>query len=307
MEEERRKRDAVKAELQELRESAHEKREHMHEVGDTPVKVAGRSMTKADVFKFAGLIAFLVLVTVVIALAWPSIHALYEEGGLRLVVKDVKDAGPVGVLILLALQFLQVVVAFIPGEITQVAAGMIYGPWWGALIIALGCVASSAFVYQVVHRLGAPFVHAMVPSKYLEKFERLEETGKLNIIVFILFLIPGLPKDVFTYLVPLTSMRLKTFLALATVGRIPGIVVSTYAADGLMDGRFAESIALFGVLAVIALAGVLCSERIMAFFSRHGRHSHDDVDRASEKTTASQDSAIPPTVENAPKEVFHGR
>ena len=64
----------------------------------------------------------------------------------------------------------------------------------------------------------------MVPVQYLEKFRKFEKTGKLNIIVFILFLIPGLPKDVFTYLVPLTDMRMRTFLLLSNVGRIPGIV-----------------------------------------------------------------------------------
>ena len=165
MDNQRRKREAVKAELHELKESAHDKREHLHEKAEQPIKVAGHPMTKADVYKFAGLIAFVVLVLAAIALVWPHVHALFEEGGLDLVIEQVKNAGPAGVLILLLMQFLQVVVAFIPGEITQVAAGMLYGPWWGALIILFGCVISSAFVYTVVHKLGAPFVRAMVPEK----------------------------------------------------------------------------------------------------------------------------------------------
>ena len=54
------------------------------------------------------------------------------------------------------------VVAFIPGEVTQMAAGLLYGPWIGALVILAGCVLSSAFVYVVVKRLGSPFVQKMV-------------------------------------------------------------------------------------------------------------------------------------------------
>ena len=111
---------------------------------------------------------------------------------------------------------------------------MLYGPWVGAAVILVGCMISSAFIFVLVHKLGAPFVQSMVPTNYLEKFRRFEKTGKLNIIVFVLFLIPGLPKDVFTYLVPLTDMNMRTFLLLSNVGRIPGIIVSTYAADGLM-------------------------------------------------------------------------
>lgn len=308
MDNQRRKREAVKAELHELRESAHDKREHLHEKAEQPIKVAGHPMTKADVYKFAGLIVFVVLVLAVIALVWPYIHTLFEEGGLDLVIEQVKNAGPAGVLILLLMQFLQVVVAFIPGEITQVAAGMLYGPWWGALIILFGCVVSSAFVYMVVHKLGAPFVRAMVPEKWLAKFDKLEETGKLNVIVFTLFLIPGLPKDTFTYLVPLTSMPMKEFLLLTTLGRIPGVVVSTYAANGFMEGRVLESVVLFAVLAAIALVGVVFNERIVAFFSRHThRHTAEDTaPAAGEAPTAQGEGAVVTTMDSR-KEADHGR
>ena len=128
MEDRHHKREAVKAELHDLRESAHVKREHLHEEGEEPIKIAGHSMTKADLYKFVGLIVFFVLVVVGIALLWPYVHSLFEEGGLDLVISEVRKAGPIGVLMLLAMQFLQIVVAFIPGEITQVAAGMLYGP-----------------------------------------------------------------------------------------------------------------------------------------------------------------------------------
>lgn len=309
MDNQRRKREAVKAELHELKESAHDKREHLHEKAEQPIKVAGHPMTKADVYKFAGLIAFVVLVLAAIALVWPHVHALFEEGGLDLVIEQVKNAGPAGVLILLLMQFLQVVVAFVPGEITQVAAGMLYGPWWGALIILFGCVISSAFVYTVVHKLGAPFVRAMVPEKWLAKFDKLEKTGKLNVIVFILFLIPGLPKDTFTYLVPLTSMPMKEFLLLTTLGRIPGVVVSTYAANGFMEGRILESVALFAVLAVIALVGVVFNERIVGFFSRHA-HRHaaegEGASASGEGSRAASEGVTAPAMDSR-KEADHGR
>ena len=162
------------------------------------------------------------------------------------------------------------------------AAGLLYGPWIGALVILAGCVLSSAFVYVVVKRLGSPFVQKMVPTKYLDKFRAFEETGKLNIIVFILFLIPGLPKDVFTYLVPLTDMPMRTFLVLSNVGRIPGIVVSTYAAAGLADGRVVESVIIFAVLAAVAIVGILLRDRIMDFFSRHRHKDVDGVDAGKE-------------------------
>lgn len=130
--------------------------------------------------------------------------------GVDRVIERIQDAGAAGVLVLLALQFIQVVVAFIPGEVTQMAAGMLYGPLWGSLLILFGCAISSAFVYELVHRLGAPFVKDLISDQHLKKFQDFEKTERLNIIVFILFLIPGLPKDTFTYIVPLTDMKLSS-------------------------------------------------------------------------------------------------
>ncbi|MDU1880280.1 MAG: FtsW/RodA/SpoVE family cell cycle protein, partial [Eggerthella sp.] len=228
-------------------------KDKLHEKAEQEVEVRGHKMEKADIFKFVGLIAFFAIMVLIVVMLWPYFHELFEPGGFDRIINDVRGAGPVGFLILLGLQFLQIVVAFIPGEVVQIAAGLLYGPWIGALVILAGCVISSAFIFALVRKLGAPFVQSMVPVQYLEKFRKFEKTGKLNIIVFILFLIPGLPKDVFTYLVPLTDMRMRTFLLLSNVGRIPGIVVSTYAADGLADGRLMESVIIFAVAAVIAV------------------------------------------------------
>lgn len=224
--------------------------------------VRGHAMPMADVLKFGGLIAFFAVMIITVVLLWPLIGELFSEGGLERVTRDVREAGPAGFLILLAVQFLQIVVAFIPGEVVQVAAGMIYGPWVGALIIFIGCVISSAFIFVLVHKLGMPFVQAMVPEGALQKFRAFERTGKLNMLVFVLFLIPGLPKDVFTYLVPLTDMKLPTFVLLSNLARLPGIVLSTYAASGLATGDYAESIAIFAVTALIAVVALLVYGRV---------------------------------------------
>ena len=257
-----------------VKERAHERREAAREKAQEITTVRGREMTRGDIFRFGGLIAFLALMVVIMVLLWPYIHEVFEPGGLSRVIDDVRNAGPLGFLILLAMQFMQIVVAFIPGEVVQMAAGMMYGPWLGAAVILLGCIISSAFVFVVVHRLGAPFVQDMVPTKYLDKFRAFEESGKLSIVVFILFLIPAMPKDTFTYLVPLTNMRMRDFLVLSNVGRIPGIVISTYAANGLVDGNITQSIIIFAVVAVIAIVAIVFRDKIMNLF-HHDKGEND--------------------------------
>lgn len=279
MEEKESRSERAHARREEAKDKAHERKEALKQRAQEETSVHGHKMTRGDIFKFAGLAAFFVVMALIVALLWPYMHELFEPGGLDRVIEDVRSAGPLGVLILLAMQFLQIVVAFIPGEVVQMAAGMMYGPWLGGLVILVGCVVSAAFIFVVVHRLGAPFVQDMVPTKYLDKFRAFEETGKLDIVVFILFLIPAMPKDVFTYLVPLTNMPMKKFLVLSNVARIPGILISTYAADGLVDGRLTQSLVIFGVVAVIALICVVFRDRIMGLL--HRKHGSDaDGDKA---------------------------
>lgn len=253
----------------ELKRKAIEHRQELHEKAKEEVVVRGRFMERSDIVKFVGLIAFFALMILICTLLWPYLHEIFEPGGLNRIMTDVRGAGPIGFLILLGLQFLQIVLAFIPGEVVQVAAGMLYGPWVGTLVILAGCIISSAFIFMLVHKLGAPFVQDMISTRYLDKFRKFEKSGKLNVVVFILFLIPGLPKDVFTYLVPLVDMPMRTFLVLSNLGRIPGIVISTYAADGLIDGRVVESVVIFAVAALVALIGIVAREPLMKFLEKH--------------------------------------
>jgi uncharacterized membrane protein YdjX (TVP38/TMEM64 family) len=232
------------------------------------VRVGNRELSAADLVKLGGLVAFFLVLGLIVWLAWPTVSGIFEEGGLELLIQRMHEAGPLGVLILLGLQLLQVIVAFIPGEVVQVAAGMLYGPIGGTLIILFGVVIASGIVFQLVHVLGAPFVRAMVSDSFLEKFREFEKSGKLNVIVFILFLIPGLPKDVFTYVVGLTDMKLGTFLLLSTLGRVPGVFVSAFAASSIMEGDFLTSAIMFGVLAVLAALGIIFRDKIMDRFSK---------------------------------------
>lgn len=232
-----------------------------------------RNLSTADIVKLAGLIAVIALMCVITAALWPTLSQVFEEGGVERLVTEIQQAGAAGVATLLGLQLLQVIVAFIPGEVVQVAAGMMYGPWLGGLIVALGACGASALVYLLVHWLGAPFVRNMVSDSFSEKFQRFEASGKLDTVVFILFLIPGMPKDVFTYVVALTDMRMGKFLLLTTLARLPGIFVSTYAASSLADGDITKGVVIFIVAAVVAIVCIVLRDRIINRLDGFKKHA----------------------------------
>lgn len=259
------KKEEIHEKREERREKYEAKKDAFEEKYEVPVSEKSwlSRLTKADLFKLGGLAAFFVLMAVLCVLIAPWIAEITEPDGLDRLVNDVRNAGVGGVFILLAFQFLQIVVAFIPGEVVQIAAGMMYGPWLGAVVIIAGAVFSSALIFVVVHKLGAPFVRAMIPEKWMGKLEAFEGSEKLDVMVFILFLIPGMPKDVFTYLVPLTNMSMRNFLVLSNVGRIPGVLITTFGADSLMAGDYTQSIILFAIAAAIAILAMWQHERIL--------------------------------------------
>ena len=235
------------------------------------ITLFGKKIKQSDLIKLVGLVVFIVLITAIVVAIWPTLSIVFEPGGVETLIELITSQGPLGVLILLGMQLLQIIIAFIPGEVVQIAAGMMYGPLWGSVVILVGCVLSSMVVYELVHKLGAPFVRSMVGEKQLLKFRQFELSGKFGVTVFILFLIPGFPKDVLTYIVPLSDMNLRTFLLLSTIGRTPGVIILTYAAAGLADGNIVTSVIIFVVAALIAIIVLLLRNRIIDAISRHSK------------------------------------
>ncbi len=212
------------------------------------VNIFGTQVPRSILFRAVGLLAFLVIIIVATVALWPVITSVFSENGRAELIESIHNAGPGGVFILLGLEFIQVMVAVIPGEVVQLVAGMLYGPWLGTVIILVGCVLSTWAIYELVHRLGQPFVEEVVSTEHLQRFREFEASGKLSTLVFVLFLIPGLPKDTFTYLVPLTSMPRREYLVLTTVARTPGVFMSTFAASGLVNGNIWQSVAMLAVV-----------------------------------------------------------
>ena len=163
----------------------------------------------------------------------------------------VQSLGIFGVLVMLLIQVLQIVIAFIPGEVVQVLAGAMYGTWGGLLLCLVGCVFASAFVFVIIRKF-------------------LNESEKLDTLVFILFLIPGLPKDTLTYIVPLSNIKLSNFLVLSTIGRIPGMVASTLIGSSITDANWPLIIGVFAVIIVVGLLGIWKKDALMAWAKRIG-------------------------------------
>lgn len=226
--------------------------------------MAHKSQKKIDrgtILRLMMLLIFIVLVITFVILIWPHVSEITESGGLQKLIDQVRGFGAFGAIVLFAVQIIQVISGFIPSEMLAIVSGLIYGTWFGTLIVIAGCAVGTIIVFLIVRKLGAPFVRSMVPKKYLNKFNKLEQGERFYTFVFILFLIPGIPKDVLTYIVPLSSIPLPHFVAVATLGRLPELFAVICAASDIANGQYVRAIIIFSITAIVAIVGLIVYNR----------------------------------------------
>lgn len=167
-----------------------------------------------------------------------------------------------GGLCLVLICAVQVVVALVPGELVEIAAGYAFGAVWGTVLCVIGIMLGSIAVILLVRRFGRRFVYAFYPKEKMDKLPILSDPKKRNTLVLILFLIPGTPKDMFTYAVGLTDMSIPLYLLLTTFARLPSVVSSTVGGSAVGDKQYLVAVIVFAVTAVISLGGLLIYHRI---------------------------------------------
>lgn len=208
---------------------------------------------------------FLILIVTVTLLVSPYIMKLTEPENQAEFKKWVSDMGIWGVLLVLGIQMLQIVVAFIPGEPVELIAGVLYGTVFGTLFCLFGCVLASSLIFLISKKFGKRLLYRIFSEEKVKSWKWLQEGKRLDTVTFILFLIPGTPKDMLTYIVGVGEMSLGRFLLISTFARIPSIVSSTAVGDTMRQGEWQISIIIFAVTGLIGILGILYKDRLIEF------------------------------------------
>jgi len=166
---------------------------------------------------------------------------------------------------MILLQILQVVVAPIPGEVTGLFGGFLYGPYWGAVLSTVGLTIGSFAAFALSRALGRPFVERFVPGPALARFDYLLH-HKGNFLVFLLFLIPGFPKDYLCYILGLGHMPVVEFIVIGATGRLLGTILLSFGGDFLRLEQYWKFSILIGAALLAVLIAVVFRERLERFF-----------------------------------------
>lgn len=241
----------------------------------------------------ASVAVFLVLLTLLtIFVGGPILKTLGEPESFRAWV-DARGAW--GRVLFVGIMVLQVIIAFIPAEPLELAAGYAFGAVWGTVLVWLGLVLGSTIVFLFVRKIGVKAVEVFFPREKIDSFKYLKDEKKLNAAAFILFLIPGTPKDLLTYVAGLTKIRLLPWILLTSIARIPSILTSTISGNALGLEKYGLAIVVFSATALASGIGIFLYQR--AHQKRALREAAEQLSRQplaeypAEETAAGTDAA----------------
>jgi uncharacterized membrane protein YdjX (TVP38/TMEM64 family) len=165
---------------------------------------------------------------------------------------------PYDEIVFIAFQILQVIAAPIPGELTGLIGGYIYGTCLGTVYSTIGLTVGSWIAFALARFFGLPLVETVVKPAIIEKYDYfLEHRGLF--VSFILFLIPGFPKDYLCYIMGASHMKTWHFLGISTVGRLLGTILLSVSGSCARNDQYIE---------LLFIAGVSCLMLVIVYFYR---------------------------------------
>ncbi|MBP3377270.1 MAG: TVP38/TMEM64 family protein [Clostridia bacterium] len=191
----------------------------------------------------------------------PFVKMLDEPGRFK---EWIASHGLWGYLIYFFMTVLQVFVALIPGEPFEIAAGYAFGAFWGTVLCMAGILVGQTIVFFLIRKFGTKILDLFFPDS--KSFtEKLAKNSRRSVkLLFILFFIPGTPKDVLCYAAGLTTIPYSQFITVTAFARLATVVSSTVGGNAFSEGRYLFGIIVFAVTALISIAGLIIYGKIKA-------------------------------------------
>lgn len=170
--------------------------------------------------------------------------------------------------VFLGLQAAQVLVFWIPGEVVQIAGGMVFGVWTGTFLSLAGLTVGNLLAFRLARFWGKDRVERWLARQGYTKLQTLIHHPRLEVLLGVLFLIPFLPKDIFAYLAGFSDLKTFRFLGITTAARIPSLLLSSWVGDLAFHGAGAGFFVVLVVSSLVGAAAFLCRKSLLALLVR---------------------------------------
>ena len=219
---------------------------------------------KIKIFKVTMTILAIAIIVGIIMYMFPVMKELSTKEGQIAFKEKVSSSGILGLLMLLVLQIAQIFLIIIPGEPIEILAGMCYGPIWGTVFIMASAGIISVIIFFLVRKYGKKFVYNFCNKEKVTKIENsklFKNPKKIEMIMLILFLLPGTPKDLLVYIAGLLPIKPIRFVLISVFARFPSVISSTLAGANLAIGDWKKSIIMYVGIVLIAMIIILIANK----------------------------------------------
>ncbi|MFC1815585.1 TVP38/TMEM64 family protein [Thermodesulfobacteriota bacterium] len=170
-------------------------------------------------------------------------------------------------IVFMGIQILQVLFAPIPGEVTGFIGGALFGATKGFIYSSVALTVGSWLNFSIGRFLGKHYIRQLIPADILDRFDRMLKHQGV-IVCFILFLIPGFPKDYLCLFLGLSSIPFKIFILLAAFGRMPGTLMLSLQGAFLFNQSYGFFALIFGMCLVVVVLGYRYRNTIYQWIER---------------------------------------
>jgi uncharacterized membrane protein YdjX (TVP38/TMEM64 family) len=212
-------------------------------------------------------IRLLTLVAIIVGLT----ALMYETGVIQFFLSKnrllnfLDSLGPWSIVAFVLLQATQVVAAPVPGEVTGLLGGYLFGSVSGVLLSTIGLTMGSYVAFILARIFGRPLVQRLMPKSTIERFDYLFR-HKGAFLIFLLFLIPGFPKDWLCYLLGLGRLTTTEFLVIGGAGRLFGTLLLTLGGSYLRHHQYWKFYILAGIAISVVIIALAYRDRIDRLF-----------------------------------------
>lgn len=209
--------------------------------------------------KVLSVIVILLFVGFCAAVTWfigrPMIRFVEEPEKFR---SWVDAHGILGKIWFIGMTAFQVIIAFVPGEPLEIGAGYAFGAVEGTLLCVIGITLGSMLTFLLVRRFGVRFAEIFFTIEKIKSLKFLQNEKRLGFIIFLIFFLPGTPKDLITYFIGLTDIKLSHYLLLVSIARLPSVITSTVGGSALGTTKYTLAIVVFSATLLLSGLGLLC-------------------------------------------------
>jgi len=163
----------------------------------------------------------------------------------------------------IGIQILQIAIFIIPGQAIQLAGGYVFGFWIGFALTLGGIFLGTVVTFYLARLLGKDAVHLIIGEERTKKTIDRLNSKKALFIIFLIYLVPGIPKDAVTYAAGVSDMDVRPFVILSMLGRLPAMAGGVMIGSMLHTGSYLGVVLLSLFFVAAFIAGILFREKIL--------------------------------------------